>query len=450
MSGDKKSDAADLVQRGIANFGLQVGFAALSFGSALLLSRILGAAGYGAFASAVAWSNIVIVLATLGFGNLLIREAATARTDSCWSALAGLQRFALWMVGGGALLLALTWGTGLALLWPQAVAPGALATYLIAALLVPLGAWIATAQALLRGFDHLVRSRIPELLVRPGLLFSSLALVYFVLPIPLSAAEAMAINVGAAALAGLLGLVWVLRARPPALRLATPDFGRRQVWISATIPLYIASLSQVVLANADIALLGVLSDMDAAGRYAAASRMVYVIGFAATSVDLVLSSAVARRYAQGDTAGVEQVANRVTLAAFLLVLPMALGMGVWGGELLAIFGKEFSSAAMILTILLLGRVVDLALGPSPMVLMMTRHERAAAVLVTSAALVALLGQWIVIPLYGAEGAAWVALVCIVLPKLLGSVVVRRRLGIRLGVLRGATHVLASTSKGGLV
>ncbi|MEK7728168.1 MAG: polysaccharide biosynthesis C-terminal domain-containing protein, partial [candidate division KSB1 bacterium] len=78
---------------------------------------------------------------------------------------------------------------------------------------------------------------------------------------------------------------------------------------------------------------------------------------------------------------------------------------VFGRKLLHVFGAEFEAALPVLLIITLASFIDAGVGPAGQFLQMIGRERAASALVISAALVTVGLNVLLIPRYGAVGAA---------------------------------------------
>ena len=106
--------------------------------------------------------------------------------------------------------------------------------------------------------------------------------------------------------------------------------------------------------------------------------------------------------------------TRAARGAFAFALVVSVILWAFGPQFLSLFGPEFVTANQILSVLVLSALVDVALGLGPVSMAMTGHERAGfvAIAVTAIARVAL-GLWL-IPIFGALGAAFGALISIVI------------------------------------
>ena len=72
---------------------LYAGSTGLSFLSGILLARMLGADGYGAYALALTTATLVGMVTEFGLPTLLLREASAARANGQWSQVRGLMNW---------------------------------------------------------------------------------------------------------------------------------------------------------------------------------------------------------------------------------------------------------------------------------------------------------------------------------------------------------------------
>ena len=104
-----------MIKGAFGSFVLQTGFAGLSFLNAIILARVLGSDGYGAFSNAMAWVSVLVIPATFGFGTLLVRDVAIYPSRGQWSLLKGLLLFSNSLVLILSVILDLGCSTGYAI-----------------------------------------------------------------------------------------------------------------------------------------------------------------------------------------------------------------------------------------------------------------------------------------------------------------------------------------------
>src|SRR5215210_2097973 len=156
---------AVLVRGAGGTFALKVTAAGLGFVASLLLARLLGAAGYGAYAYAQSWLTLLAVPATLGMDTLLVRNVAAYRARSEWGPMRGILRHANRTVLATSAGLAVS-AAAAAAFFRGSLEPQMLPALLVAMCSLPLVALIYVRQGAMRGLQRVVVGQLPETLIR--------------------------------------------------------------------------------------------------------------------------------------------------------------------------------------------------------------------------------------------------------------------------------------------
>src|SRR5262249_35129863 len=77
----------------LGTLALNTAWFTANFVIVLLLTHLLGAKAFGAYASAIAWSTILAVVAVLGLAPLVVRHVASYSRTESWALLRGLLRW---------------------------------------------------------------------------------------------------------------------------------------------------------------------------------------------------------------------------------------------------------------------------------------------------------------------------------------------------------------------
>jgi len=413
---------------------LQVGFAGLAFLNAVILGRLLGTGGYGAFANAVAWVNILVIPATFGFGTLLVRDVAIYRSRRKWAALKGLLSFS------NRFVFALS---GLFTLVLLVIAEFAFSTpeenmmrlsLWIAAPLVPLFALSSLRESASIGFEQVFRARLPGLIFRPGLLLMGITLIHLLWPNYLSVPLAMAVNVGASTIALAVIVFWLRKILPSEVKQVQPEY-KAGIHLKAAFPMLVYGGMQVILGQTDIVMLGLMRAPEDVGLYAAANRIASVLVFVMMAINVLMAPITARLYSNGEKRRLQKILTRAVRIAFFAVLPFGLILVFLGPHILGLFGHAFVFAQSALTILAVGRLVDIAMGvgTGPLVLSMTGHEGVVAIIFSAAALSNVVLNISLIPNYGIEGAAFASMISLFCAKILLSIYAVKRAGLHVTI-----------------
>jgi O-antigen/teichoic acid export membrane protein len=404
---------------------LQVG---LEFLCGIILARLLGASSYGAYAFAVSWVGLLGILAACGFDRLLIREVAKFQSRGEWSLLRGMLRRAGQIVVLSSTILACGAAVSAQLLATGTESEIVLA-FQLGMLIVPLIAVARARQAALQGLGRVVWGQVPETVVQPVGLLCLLGAAHLVLGISLRGPLAVALHAAAAGVACAWSIGLLRRSLPAAARAATPEF-RTRLWLAGAVPfLWILGMS-VVLMYVDVIMLGLLAGSEAAGIYRVAAQMAASVAFPLTAVNMAFAPAIAGLYAQHDMATLQRKATMAAQAILAMALPIAVVLILFGRPILALFGAEFVAGQSALTILVIGHLLNAAMGTSGYLLIMTKHERAAAVTFTVAAAINIVGHLLLIPLWGVNGAAAATAFSLVFVSVTFAVLTYWRLGIQ--------------------
>ncbi len=411
--------AERIASNALAGAILRCAAAILHLGAALLLARLLGAEGYGAYAFALAASEILAVASARGLDLWAVRVTAAALADKAWGrlrgAVEGAPRAAL-RSGLAATVFAI----------PFLYLRGQIFAFVM--VLVPALVLLRVRQASIRGLGRIIDGQWPEMIVRPGVLLLGAAVCGAAIGSRFGPAHAFAIQAGATILAlavagARLGALLPAAAREAAAERMDDDLVR------AGGPLFVVALTQVAFVHTDVAALGLLAPPAETGFYAAASQCALVLGLGMNSINAALAPSLSALHQSGDSARLRTTAARATRGSFAFACLACAALWIGAEPILSLFGEGFARAAWPLRILTLGYLTSAAMGPLGYLLLMTGHEKDAArgLALGAAAQVALLCA--LVPRYGALGAACSTATSVIGWNAILALHVRRRLGL---------------------
>jgi len=427
-------NAGEHVARGTAGlFASRICFTGLMFLVSVILARLLSSGGYGAYTYALAWVVLLGVPGILGTDQLLVRQLAVYRTRGAWDLIRGFIRRA----NAAVLLVSLALAAGAAVI-AKVLLSGrggqAPAVFWLALVLLPLITLTRVRQAALQGLNILVVGQLPETIVQPSIFLILLAVAYWRLGKHLTATWAMGMNVvatGAAFVVGALLLRKYLPAAAKGAELAYPDWK----WLRNALPLMFLSSVAVIYGQADVLILGAIKGTKAVGVYGVADRGANLLAFLFTAAISAMAPAIASLYAGGDLEALQRMVTKLVRVTLALTLPVAvafIGFGYW--VLLWVYGADYVAGQRALAILSVGQLVNVAMGPVGMLLIMTGHEKDATWSIGISAVVNVGLNFALVPKWGLEGAAISAASSMVLWNCLMARAVHKRFGIHSTVL----------------
>ncbi len=417
-----------VVTGAVGLLAFRAAFNGLSFVLNIVLARMLGVSGLGIYTYAMAWMLLLMVPAMLGMDQLVVREIAASSARTEWGRVRGILRKATKVVSLASLAIVLIAGI-VSEAATQRTGAQVHVTFLVALVLLPLITLTRVRQCAMQGLHRVALGTLPEMVVQPAILLAFLGIAYWLGGGHLTAPGAMGLNVAACIIAFTIGTKLLLNSIPGKAE-ETPVEAQPWDWRKSALPLMFAASSGVIYAQADTLMLGSIKGANAVGIYGIADHGSDLIMILVLVVSTALAPHVARLYATGDLGGIERVAIKFARATFLCSLPMALafaGFGYW--YLLMFYGSAFTAGQRALTILSIGKILSVMLGLPGMILIMTGYERDAARAIGLSAIITILLNLVLIPLWGLEGTAIATASTTILWNILMAVLLYKRLGI---------------------
>lgn len=273
---------------------------------------------------------------------------------------------------------------------------------LIVALGLTLPGW-SVAQAAFgasRGFATMRPAVLWGQVVRP-----SVQTVLMVLTMAVTAAPwALGLSWGVSSLLVVApALLWVQRRLAGVPPSATDD---RPLFWSYARPRALSDIIHSALERLDLLLVSALAGAAAAGSYLAGNRLI----LAGTMVLMALAQAVAplvaARLARGEVREAETLVQTLTAWSVLVLWPALALLAIGAGTIVGVFGEDFGGSGSLVVVLALGLAVVAGLGPGDTVLLMTGDSRGSLLNHLAALVTMVVVAVVLIPPFGAIGAAW--------------------------------------------
>lgn len=164
-------------------------------------------------------------------------------------------------------------------------------------------------------------------------------------------------------------------------------------------------LTNYALLWAPLLTLPYLASAEQAGLYGIAHRLAAQLALPMVVLAAITSPQFAAHFHHKRMFDMRLLAGRTTRRLIWLGMPIALILIIWSEQILSVFGPGFKAASTTLLILLLGQLFHLATGPTGNILAMTGHEQVLRNTLLATLVFVLILSSILIPIYGASGAA---------------------------------------------
>ena len=413
------ADARQLARGGMLNLVGAVGTGVLTFALVTVLTRGLGAAGYGAFVSAMGLYTILSNTAELGADTGIVRSISRLRAldrvrDIRKTVLvAFLPPLAVSILFGFVLWI---WAPELAEIFGKGEGSEDIAEF--ARWMAPFVAAGGVVRVILsgtRGFGTMIPSVVVDKLGRPALQVA-LALAIIVISGGHQANHGLiALSWALPQLLGaLVGIWWFWGLLLKAERRDRRTNGRRRsrptpvlaakFW-RFTAPRGLAGIFQIVVLWLNTLLVGRLASTEKAGIFNAATRYITAGLMVGVAIQQVAGPKLSELMAQRNWGRARSVYQTTTAWLMVATWPLYFTFALFAPTLLQLFGKGFDGGAGALQVLGLTMLVATAVGTVDMVLLMG-GKSSWNLFNTVVALSSNIGlNLLLIPRYGGTGAA---------------------------------------------
>lgn len=420
-----------LLRGASASFGMRIVGMGLSWLAVVMLTRLLGAQGYGTYAFLLSAATVLSLPANFGASMLLVREVGAAQATENWGRMRGAAtwalRYSLFMS------LPIIAAAVLTLIFLPQVVPSAARPGLFWAVgLVVLMPLTALRGGILRGLGQVVLGQAPEQIIRPAALLLLLLAPFLWGHPPHTPAAAMAANVGAVLIAWTAGALVLVRFWPAQARAAAPTYDGAR-WRASLLPIGLSNGMFVIDGELAVLILGFIATREDTGVFKAAAQLALFAQLGYAVVNVNVTPRLAAAWAKGDLAATQRIVTQGARLSIAYCAPVALALivfGKWGVPLL--LGRDFAASWAPLVLLCLGQVVNAAFGSASAVLNMSHHERWNTVGFAVGLVVNICLTFILTPRYGAIGAAAAMMASVTVRNLVIWRYARLKLGIETG------------------
>ncbi len=399
----ERSLRQQLLRGGAAGVFVRIGSIGAALIGSITLARILGPDSYGIYAFVFSVIGLLGLPVQMGLPNLVLRETARADQAQDGALMVGIRR---WPDIVMVLMSGVIFTCAAVYFWlTQDVDTPRHNALLWATPLVLLIGFVETRGAVLRGLRHLILGVSPYQIIRPLLLAASVLTFTLWSEAELTAARVFQMQCGVTIVVILLLGIFIRKVLPNHPNMDAPRF-KTKAWLLALLPLSAISGLHAISQNTDIIMLGYLATDADVGLYRVTLSSANFVVFGLTAAGLVLAPHFARASAAGNVGQLQKLATLGARASFAIAILICTTFFLLGDWILAtVYGSAYGAAYSALVLLSIGQAINAFFGSVISLLTMTGREWVAmfGLLISTIANVVL--NWLLIPLYGIEGAA---------------------------------------------
>lgn len=413
-------------------FLIRVIAAALAYLSNVLFARWMGTFEFGVFVYVWTWVLLIGQALDLGLSTAAQRFIPEYRERGLMPLLRGYISHSRWIavgvaIGIAALCAGLVW-----LLTPHLTSYNVIPLY-IACIALPAYALANVQDGIARSYDWVGLGIVPTYIVRQLLLTVLMAGAYFG-GLPVNAVTAMVLSVAAIWGPALLQMV-VLNQRLATRVEPGPKEHDIGLWISTALPILLAEGFYLLLTHADLLMLQQFRPPEDVAVYYAAVKTLALVSFIYFSIAATTAHRVAAYHAAGDSEGLANFMRKAIAMTFWPSLAATIVLLALGKPILALFGQEFTDGYQLMFILAVGLLARAAIGPMERFLNVIGKQGVNALIYGGAFAVNIILCLVLIPPYGAAGAAIAISTALIVETVALVVLLKRQMGLDIFVWR---------------
>ncbi|MCK5355726.1 MAG: polysaccharide biosynthesis C-terminal domain-containing protein [Methyloprofundus sp.] len=407
------------------SFLLKIFSAGVAYPTAILLARQLGSDGYGVYGFVLALLGLLIYPTVSGQDQLILRDSVKVRSHIEGGSYYPLMHFSAKFVFFIGVVVALSL-TSLIINFPLFLGEYSKVT-LIAIWILPIYAIRRIFTSTLRVIGSPVQAIIPESFIQPTLMFLLVFIIYLNDIIELTPEIAISIQ-----LCGyLMSLLFVAAFFYMKRRKMFVNIGKQRqkiqfkksIWLKIGFFMALMATAEGFAMFIDRLMLGFFRPMSEVGTYLVASRNTSFVLFLESAFLLVTMPIISKMYTKGENFKKIVSIQTISVSIFTgLFLVLFIVLGEW---IIDLFGADFINAYTPMLILSSTYFIGSLFGAGPHVLMMIGAERKASNILLISTIINVSLNFILIPLYGIQGAAAATLASELLKKTTSYIVLKK-------------------------
>jgi O-antigen/teichoic acid export membrane protein len=415
----------EIVRGASVAFILKVVAAFLNFAFNVVLARMLGVEGSGAYFLALTIVTIAATIGRVGMNNALIRFIASSVQEEDWKSVKGVYQK----------------GIGIALLFSAGI-------LLVLFFLSPLLAVkVFRDETLIQPLRLMSLSVVPAALfylyaqllkglkrIRDAVLVESvLVYVFAILGVFLlsrwQVVGAVTAYLLATSLTWLMGwLLW--RSQTLSKLKHVQGHFETEKLLKSSIPMFWVTLFQLAILWSSTLMIGMWTTKADVGVFSAANRTALLVSFVLLAVNSISAPKFAALFSAGNIRALGHTARNTSKIMILFATPVLLVFLLFPKWVLAIFGHDFIEGSLVLQILSIGQYINVVTGSVGIMLTMCGYEKIMRNIMAFSALTAIILNIVLIPHYGITGAAISSALALITQNVVASIFVWQKLRIR--------------------
>ncbi len=211
------------------------------------------------------------------------------------------------------------------------------------------------------------------------------------------------------AIISTIGVLWALNTKYELKKLDVSKNSNSisfQKIIKTSIPMTLSSIALLLMQQMDVLVLENYATKADLAYYGVALKLSMTISIILTAINQTISPKIAEFYFKNNFKELQKILYKSILMTTGLALPIALILSIFPNQILTFFGENYSKATGAMLILIMGQLFNALAGSTDLYLNMTGKQVFFQKVMMLALALNVILNFILIPLYGMNGAAW--------------------------------------------
>lgn len=397
----------------------------VAFLLSIVLGRLLGADGLGIINLTNSFVRMVVIVCLLGNGQIIVREVALGLSKKNFRYIGEIMKSAYKLNGvfsfvfSVAIILLSPWLAQNVfgdprIKWPLVIGMITIIPQIFSRL------WSSG----LIGYRKIWQSNLVDYGLRPVITTLIIGLMWLIEIKVTVVNTAIAYALSYALVSVGVGSYW-RRLRTKVNHLKT---NTRKLF-KTSLPLLISSISNILISNGGVILLGFFLSSTEVGLYTVASQLALLSAFMLQITNSALSGNLASLYSQNQKRELQIMIKKITRYLTLFGLIPLIVFIFFGKSILSFWGEEFVTSYWLLIIIAAGQFFNIATGAAGQLLIMCGFQKQQSYITTTFMVLNLILNLILINLYGVIGAAFTIAITTVGMNLIRVIVAKQKTGI---------------------
>jgi len=388
------------------------------------LAKKLGPSDYGVFTYAFSWVYLFGTISMLGLGSVIQREIIRYVPEKIVELIIFSRKTSLVI----SLIIVSVFSSIVYFFIPE-IDNKLLKALLLAILSLPIFSQLLINKAACIGLKKVEHSLLPENIIRPFIFLITIIIVWEFFS-PISINSAIITNLFSILIAFIVSYYLLSKFILKMNNLPTYE---NKKWMRLGFTFLLLTVTIAINSRADILMLGFFGHTDKVGIYNIAVKFSAFIALPLLIANRILVPYISK-YFETQKEKLSVMIKKIIRLVFALGSIGFLVFIFIGGELLSFFGKEFEIAYWSLILLSTGQLINIFVGPVGNVLTMSNYEKIALKSMVISAILNILLNVILIPIYDINGAAIATCTSLVFWNIAQFVLVKKKLNMNLSVV----------------